>query len=117
MTTEAAGASEELVLVLTTVPDQKTGDELVRALVAERLAACGSLLPGLTSIYRWKGSVESSAELLVLLKTPAARAPALFRRVAELHPYEVPELVALPTHAVSEAYSRWVRDETIEVIA
>lgn len=115
--TEKGAAAEGLVLVLTTVPDVETGERLVRALIDERLAACGNLLPGVTSIYRWEGSVERAAELLVLLKTPGSRVRALFQRVAELHPYELPELVALPTHAVSEAYSRWVRDETIEVIA
>ena len=107
----------DLTVVLTTVPDRETGERLVRALVDERLVACGSLVPGLTSIYRWEGRVETSSELLVLLKTPAERIAELFERVAELHPYELPELVALPARAVSEAYSRWVRDETIEVNA
>ena len=107
----------DLVVVLTTVPDRETGERLVRTLVEERLAACGNLVPGLTSIYRWEGKVETAGELLVLLKTPAERVDELFERVGEMHPYENPELVALPTRAVSEAYSRWVRDETIEVNA
>lgn len=104
----------ELRVVLTTVPDGRVGEELARRLVEERLIACANLLPGVTSVYRWEGEVARESEVLVLMKTPARRVPELFRRVRELHPYEVPELVALPVEAVGEAYAGWVRDETTE---
>ena len=108
---------DELVVVLTTVPDRACGERLAGTLVDERTAACGNLLDGVTSIYRWEGEIEKGAELLLLLKTRRALLPELFERVAQLHPYEVPELVALPVDAVSNAYSRWVREETTKVIA
>jgi periplasmic divalent cation tolerance protein len=106
-----------VVVVLTTVPDRESGERLAGTLVDERRVACGNLVDGVTSIYRWEGAVERGSELLLLLKTRRELVPALFERVAQLHPYEVPELVALPVDAVSNAYSRWVRDETTEVIA
>jgi periplasmic divalent cation tolerance protein len=106
-----------VMVVLTTVPDRESGERLAGTLVDERRVACGSLLEGVTSIYRWAGGVEKAGELLLLLKTRRELVPALFERVAQLHPYEVPELMALPVDAVSKAYSRWVREETTEVIA
>ncbi|MBW3629270.1 MAG: divalent-cation tolerance protein CutA [Gemmatimonadetes bacterium] len=113
---EVANA-QEVVLVLTTVPDRETGERLAGTLVDERRVACGNLVDGVTSIYRWQGGVENERELLLLLKTRRELVPGLFERVAQLHPYDVPELVALPVDAVSNAYSRWVRDETTEVSA
>ena len=107
----------EVVVVLTTVPDRQSGERLAGTLVDERRVACGNLVDGVTSIYRWEGAVETTSELLLLLKTRRELVPALFERVAQLHPYEVPELVVLPVDAVSHAYSRWIREETTEVIA
>jgi periplasmic divalent cation tolerance protein len=105
----------DVAVVLTTAPDRATAERIVSQLVDERLVACGNLLEGMTSIYRWRGAVETTPELLVLLKTRRARVEDVFRRVGELHPYEVPELLVLPAAAVSSAYSRWVREETTEV--
>lgn len=107
----------EFVLVMTTVPDRDTGERLVRQVVEDRFAACGNLVGGVTSVYRWKGELETADEVLVLLKTRKALVSEVFERVAELHPYEVPELVALPIDAISNTYSRWVREETTGVIA
>ena len=114
---EGARDPDELVVVITTVPDRACGEQLAGTLVRERTAACGNLVDGVTSIYRWAGEVEKGSELLLLLKTRRALVPELFERVSQLHPYEVPELVALPVYAASNAYSRWVREETTEVIA
>lgn len=108
---------EDLALVLTTVPDADAGERLVRRLVEERIVACGNLLGGVLSVYRWGGELSREGELLVLLKTRRSLVARLFERVAELHPYEVPELIALPVDAVSNAYSHWIRHETIEVNA
>lgn len=105
----------DVSLVLTTVPDRETGARIVRALVDERLAACGNLVPGVTSIFRWEGAVQEEAEVLVLLKTRGGAVERLVRRVAELHPYEVPEVLSLPVGAGLPAYCGWVAEETEEV--
>jgi periplasmic divalent cation tolerance protein len=105
------------VLVLTTVPSAEAGAVLGESLVAERLIACASLVPDLLSIYRWQGSVERAGEVLVVMKTVESLVARLFERAAQLHPYEVPELIALPVAAISESYGSWLRGETIEVTA
>jgi periplasmic divalent cation tolerance protein len=102
----------DLALVFMTAPDAEVADRIGRALVRERLAACATVIPGVTSVYRWEGEVRADAEVQVLLKTRRALVDRLFRRAAELHPYEVPELVAAPLAGVSEPYRRWVLDET-----
>jgi periplasmic divalent cation tolerance protein len=116
VTGEREGASE-LALVLSTLPDRAAAERLVAQLVEERLIACGNLLPGVVSIFRWSDAVQREEEVLVLMKTPPSLVERLFQRIAELHPYEVPELVSLSVDAVSNAYCRWVRQETIEVSA
>lgn len=103
---------DPLVLALTTVPERETGERIAAALVEERLAACATLLPGATSVYRWEGAVQRETEVVMLLKTRRSRVAALGERLAALHPYTVPELVALPIEAGLEAYCRWVADET-----
>ncbi len=97
--------------VLTTVPDAETGERLGRTLVEERLAACANVLPGVVSVYRWKGEIERSAEALVILKTTEERLPALQARAVELHPYDVPEVLALPVGAGHPPYLAWVDQE------
>ena len=94
-----------------TAPDAETGIRIARALVEERLAACVNLVPGIRSIYRWEGAVEEDAEVLLVVKTRADRAGDLASRVAELHPYDLPELVLLPAVGGSPAYLDWVRAE------
>jgi periplasmic divalent cation tolerance protein len=99
-------------LVLTTVPDAQTGEELVQRLVEERLIACGNLVPGLLSLYRWEGRIAREPEVLVLMKVDAMHVGRLFERVEQLHPYDVPELVEVPVGEVSGAYCRWVIEST-----
>jgi len=99
-------------VVLVSTPGAEAGRELARALVEERLAACGSVVPAVTSVYRWQGAVEEEEEALVVLKTAADRVEALTRRTRELHPYEVPEILALPVAAGNRAYLEWVVEET-----
>lgn len=98
--------------VLMTAPDPEAADRLATALVEARLAACANLVPGVTSIYRWEGAVERAKEVLLVLKTTRQRLPALLERAAELHPYDVPEVLALPVEAGHVPYLRWVADET-----
>ena len=110
-------AQNALALVLTTVPSPEAGETLVRNLLEERLVACGSLVPGLISLFRWEGRLEREAETLLVLKTPRERVEPLLARIEALHPYELPELLAVPVEAASHAYCRWVRQETLEVNA
>lgn len=101
-----------LCLVLSTFPDHDTARRIATALVEARLAACVNLVPSVQSIYRWQGKVESADEVLAVVKTTAEMYPQLEARLKELHPYEVPEIVALPTERVLEAYAKWVSEMT-----
>lgn len=106
--TPASDALSAALLVFCTCPDQAVAERLARLLVDERLVACANLLPGLRSIYRWQGAVQEDAEILLLLKTTAARMPELTERIARAHPYEVPEVIAMPIVAGLDRYLQWV---------
>ena len=95
-----------------TCPDTDTAERLAEALVEERLAACVNILPGLRSVYRWQAEVERADEVLLLIKTLPDRYPALQDRLRELHPHELPEVLAVEAAAGLPAYLRWVADET-----
>lgn len=96
-------------------PDANTAERIATALVDGRLAACVNILPGMRSVYRWQGAEERAEEVLLLIKTTTERYPALQERLATLHPYELPELVAVETSHGLPAYLRWVEDETSPV--
>lgn len=96
------------LVVLVTGPDPGTLEELGRSLVEERLAACANLIDGVRSVYRWDGRVEEDDEALALIKTTRGRVDELEARVRELHPYDEPEVVALPVEAGSRSYLEWV---------
>lgn len=106
--------NHEYVLVLTTLPVDADGREFGRALVEERLAACVNLLPAMESIYRWEGEVQQETERQVLIKTTRHRVVALWDRLRDLHPYDVPEFVVLPIVDGNDAYLRWIGDSTHE---
>jgi periplasmic divalent cation tolerance protein len=99
----------DLRIVLTTWPLDRPVDEVAATLVREELAACVHVHAAVTSHYRWKGALERSDERPLVIKTTAARLPALVARLTALHPYEVPELVVLEA-AASATYGAWVRD-------
>jgi len=99
-------------VVLVTAPDSACAESLARALVEERLAACVNVVPGVRSFYRWEGSVQDDAEFLLVAKTRAAHLDALAARVEALHPYDLPEVVALAATGGSNAYLDWVLRET-----
>ncbi len=105
-----AGAAAEALVVLVTAPSADKAAEIARALVEERLAACGNVVPGVRSIYRWQGQVCDDAEALLVLKVPAARFAALRDRVVALHPYELPEVLALPVADGLDRYLRWLAE-------
>lgn len=99
-------------VVLTTFASPEDAERAIRSLVEEKLAACGTLMPGARSIYRWKDQIEDAVETVVLLKTTAGRQEEMTRRLKELHPYETPEVISLDPEAVSGGYAAWVRECT-----
>jgi periplasmic divalent cation tolerance protein len=112
-----ADPSDDVIIVITTLGDRNSAEELVRRLIDERLIACGNIIPGLASIYRWEGEVVTEDEVLVVMKTADVRLNDLMARAAEIHPYEVPEMMALRADEVSGAYGGWVMRETSKVSA
>jgi periplasmic divalent cation tolerance protein len=105
----ASDPAEDLRVGLCTAPDAETAARLGRDAVEAGLAACANVVPGLRSIYRWGGAVQDEGEALIVFKTTAGAWPALAAFVAGRHPYEVPELLALPVHASLAPYADWVR--------
>ena len=103
----------ETILVISNLPDQASAAKLAAVLIEQRLAACVNVLSPCTSVYRWQGQVETAAEVLVFIKTTRARYPALEAAIRAHHPYELPEIIAVPLVAGLPAYLEWVRTETI----
>jgi periplasmic divalent cation tolerance protein len=99
------------LVVLTTLATAEDARELVKALVGQRLVACGTLLPGARSIYRWEGELTEEDEVLVVLKTDVSKWEALAAAVRARHPYEVPELLALPVERGLDRYLGWLTSE------
>ncbi|MFD2112238.1 divalent-cation tolerance protein CutA [Thiorhodococcus fuscus] len=95
-------------LMLCTCPDPETARTLAERLVEERLAACVSLLPGATSVYRWEDAIQQDTETQMLIKTSCGRIEELTARLRELHPYEVPEIIAVPITEGLSDYLSWV---------
>jgi periplasmic divalent cation tolerance protein len=104
--------THDYVIVLTTIPADADGPAFGRTLVEERLAACVNLLPVMESVYRWEGRVEHESERQVVIKTARERVVALWERVREMHPYEVPEFVVLAIVDGNDAYLRWMGEST-----
>ena len=101
-------AGMNLLLVLVTFPDAEKARQIGTIMVESQLAACVNLVPGVESIYRWEGKVETSQEVLAIFKTTPDAWPVFEQRIKALHPYEVPEIVALAPEKVSAAYAEWV---------
>jgi periplasmic divalent cation tolerance protein len=102
--------SEQVLLVLSTWPDLDGARNAARVLVEERSVACANLVPAIESIYRWQGNIETTPEVLMLMKTTLSRYPALELRIKELHSYQVPEILCVPVSAGLPAYLSWVQD-------
>jgi periplasmic divalent cation tolerance protein len=100
--------TNDVLLVLTTLPDRAGADMLAARLVGEHLAACVNVLAPCDSVYRWQGAVETATEIPLLIKTTRARYPALEAAIRALHPYDIPELLALPIACGLPAYLDWV---------
>jgi len=101
-------AANDLLLALSTFPDQETARRVVTELVESKLIACGNIVPLVESIYRWEGAVQSGAEALVFFKLPARVYGAFEEKLRSLHPYDVPEIICLPITAGSPDYLQWV---------
>jgi len=102
----------EVLIVITTLPDRASGERIAEALVTERVAACVNILAECTSLYTWQGKIERSSEVPLLIKTTRSAYPQLEQRLRELHPYELPEIIALPVAAGLPDYLNWVVRET-----
>ena len=102
----------DAIVVLTTVANDDEAVTLVKALLDRRLIACGTLVPGARSLYRWQGKIADERETMLVLKTRSARVDALQEAFRELHPYKVPELLALAVDSGLEKYVDWINGET-----
>lgn len=103
---------QQALLILTNVPDADTAKAIARRIVEEHLAACVNILPAVQSVYRWQGEVEEAAEVTLLAKTMQSRYAELENAIRALHPYDVPEIIALPIVDGLPSYLDWIAQET-----
>ncbi|HVY23913.1 MAG TPA: divalent-cation tolerance protein CutA [Steroidobacteraceae bacterium] len=96
-------------IAMCTCPSDEVGQKIANALVTERLAACVNQISGVQSTYLWQGALHNDAEILLVIKTTTEKLATVAARIKALHPYEVPEFIALPVHGGSESYLQWVR--------
>ena len=102
----------EVLLVLTNLPDRAAAERIAHSLVTQGVAACVNVLAECASVYRWQGKVEHASEVTLLIKTSRAAYPQLESALRKLHPYELPEIIALPVSAGLPEYLNWVAQET-----
>jgi len=102
-----------LQIALCTVPDEKTAGQIADALISEKLAACVNIVPSVMSVYRWNDAIEHEQELLLLIKTSEPAWPLLEARILELHPYELPEIIAVPIQTGQTDYIKWITNNLI----
>ena len=103
---------DNTILIYNTVPNEETAQKIAEELVGRQLAACVSMVPGLRSVYRWQGKVEQATEVCLMIKTTVERLEALQAELLSLHPYTVPEIIAVPITGGLPAYLQWIVDET-----
>ncbi|WP_334187888.1 divalent-cation tolerance protein CutA [Noviherbaspirillum sp.] len=103
---------QQALLVITNVPDAASANTLTRHILDQRLAACVNILPPVQSAYRWKGAIEEASEIPVQIKTMQDRYADLESAIRSMHPYQVPEIIALPIAGISAAYLEWLIQET-----
>jgi periplasmic divalent cation tolerance protein len=101
---------DNVVVAFTSCPSREAANSIARTLVVERLAACINQIPGVTSTYIWRDVLQTDVETILMIKTTSGKFEALKARVKELHPYELPELIAIPVCAGAENYLAWVRE-------
>ncbi len=103
---------EQVLLVMTNLPDLPAAQAMARALVGVRLAACVNILPGVQSVYRWQGTVEEANEVTLLVKSTQRLYPQLQQAIVAAHPYDLPEVIALPLADGHAPYLHWIAAET-----
>jgi periplasmic divalent cation tolerance protein len=103
---------EQAILVLTNLPDAPTAQHMARQLVQQGLAACINMVSGVQSIYRWQGQIEEASETTLLIKTTRQRYSELEAVIRALHPYELPEIIALPIAEGLPQYMQWIAEQT-----
>jgi periplasmic divalent cation tolerance protein len=103
---------EQVLLVMTNMPDAAAAQSLARALVESRLAACVNLMPGVQSVYRWRGAIEQASEVTLLIKTTQQRFAQLRQAILSSHPYDLPEVLAVPVSEGHLPYLQWIAAET-----
>lgn len=103
----------DILLVFSTFPDADSARHTGTLLIESQLAACVNLLPQIQSIYRWQGKIETSDEVLAIFKTTQATYSVFEQKLLELHPYDVPEILAFPIEKASAAYAQWIMAETL----
>jgi periplasmic divalent cation tolerance protein len=104
----------QALLVLTNLPDSDSATEIAHRLLEQRLIACVNILPHVKSVYRWQGKIETAGETTLLMKTTQARYAELEAALAAAHPYELPEIIAIPISAALPAYLDWIDHETMK---
>ena len=104
------------LIVITNAPDRAVAQKIAHALVEQKLAACVNILADCTSVYRWQGKIETAGEVPLLIKTRAEIYPEVEAAIKNLHPYELPEIVALPVAEGSHAYLEWLNAATVTEI-
>lgn len=102
------------LLVLCNCPDEEVANRIALAVLESGLAACVNILPRIQSLYRWQGNIESATEIPLFIKSTAANYPALEAAIQKLHPYDIPEIIALPVERGLPAYLNWVAAETVQ---
>jgi len=102
------------LLILCNSPDEEVANRIALAVLESGLAACVNILPRVQSLYRWQGKIESATEIPLLIKSTAANYPALEAAIQKLHPYDIPEIIALPVERGLPAYLNWVAAETVQ---
>ena len=104
--------NSKAIIIFCTCPDDSTARQLAESLVQEKLAACVNITAPITSVYRWQGKINSDSEAMLLIKSTEAAYPRLEKRLREQHPYELPEIIAVPVKTGLNDYLEWVEENT-----
>lgn len=102
----------DLQLVLCNCPELQTAEQIATVLLERRLAACINIMPPQLSLYRWQGKLERQQEVMLLIKAPQAQFSAISQTICQLHPYTVPEIIAVPVTQAFQPYLNWIKEET-----